>query len=92
MGSVLTISGISTTNAALPPVQKAQPAATAVPAQPTETQLLEEPLFQVKQQAQNGNQLAIEVLAQEQAANPSQATAAATAGAALAPGTINMLA
>ena len=91
MGATLNISGISTTNAGLPPVQKAQPAATAAPAQPTETQLLEEPRFQLQQQAQSGDQLAIEVLAQQQAANPSQATAA-QAGAALTSGTINLLA
>ncbi|MGA2079248.1 MAG: hypothetical protein ABSH53_01340 [Holophaga sp.] len=92
MGAVLNISGINTTNATPPPAQKAQPAATAVPAQPTETQLLEEPLFQLHQQAQNGDQLAIEVLAQKQAANPSQATVAANAGPAPMPGTVNLLA
>ncbi len=92
MGSALAISGISTTNATLPPAPKAQPAATTAPAPPTETQLLQEPRFQVQQQAQNGDQLAIQVLAQEQAANPPQATAAANAGAAVVPGTINLLA
>jgi hypothetical protein len=53
---------------------------------------LEEPLFQLHQQAQNGDQLAIEVLAQKQAANPSQATVAANAGPAPMPGTVNLLA
>jgi len=92
MGAVLNITGISTTSATHPPAQEGQPAATTVPAQPTETQLLEEPLFQLHQQAQNGDQLAIEVLAQKQAANPSQATPTANAGAALKPGAVNLLA
>jgi hypothetical protein len=42
--------------------------------------LLEEPIYELTQQAQAGNQLAIQVLAQEQASNAPLTTSAAASG------------
>ncbi|MDR3670904.1 MAG: hypothetical protein P4L36_08670 [Holophaga sp.] len=88
MSSVLNV----TATPSLPPVAptpKPQAAAaaatttattTTTTTQPTLTQLMEEPTYQLTQQAQAGNQLAIQVLAQEQAGNAPLTTSAAASG------------
>ena len=90
MGSVLSITGSSMP---LPPAPVA-PAAAATPAQPTITQLLEEPTFELSQQAQAGNPQAAQVLAQQQAADALIAPTTAAAATGAVPGVpgINILA
>jgi hypothetical protein len=47
---------------------------------PSISQILAEPLFLLKQQAAEGNQLAIQLLAHEQPTNPQQHPSTLTAG------------
>jgi len=90
MSSSLSVTGVtSAPPQPTPPVQKPQ-AAPAAPAQPTIAQLIDEPVFELTQQAQAGNTQAQQVLTQEQAANAPATVAAA--GAAAAPGSINVVA
>jgi hypothetical protein len=83
MSSILNVTALPPT---APAVQRPQPAP-ETPAQPTPTQLIEEPKFELSQQAQAGNQLAIQLLAQQQTSATSQA-----AGAGPGVGPINILA
>jgi hypothetical protein len=83
MSSILNVTALP---AAVPVAPKPQPAP-AAPAPPTFTQLVEEPKFELTQQAQAGNQLAIQLLAQQQSTPTSQA-----AGAGPGVGPINFLA
>jgi len=83
MSSILNVTALPPTP---PAVQRPQPAPEA-PAQPTLTQLTEEPKFELTQQAQAGNQLAIQLLAQQQSTPTSLA-----AGAGPGVGPINILA
>jgi hypothetical protein len=83
MSSILNVTALPP---AVPTAPKPQPAP-EVPAQPTLTQLIEEPKFELSQQAQAGNQLAIQLLAQQQSTPTSQA-----AGAGPGVGPINILA
>jgi len=72
MASVLNVTGSPLITQATPSVARSQaatPAASALPAQPTLTQLLEEPTYELTQQALAGNQQAIQLLAQQKAAS-----------------------
>jgi hypothetical protein len=80
MSSVLNVTAAPPAAPAPKPQAAPAAAATTTTAQPTLSQLLEEPSYELTQQAQAGNQLAIQVLAQEQAGNAPLTPAAASGG------------
>ena len=63
-----------------PPAASTSAASSTTTSTLTEAELLQEPISQLTEQAQSGNQLAAQLLAQEQAAN-TPLTAAAASGA-----------
>ena len=71
---------------------KPPPAVTPMLPNPTISRILVEPLFVLKQQAAEGNRMAIQLLAHEQPWNPKQQPAAITAGSVPEFGAINIIA
>jgi hypothetical protein len=91
MSSILSIPGAAASAPASQTAATTQ-AAPTTPQQLTEVQMLEEPLFELMQQAEAGDPLAIQLLAQEQAATHTLQAPGTKAGSTPIYGTINLLA